>query len=162
AVGFAKSARRGYFLEKTVELGAVGIIFWQARRSQGKVPDDAKGSWFDQAVAAAKQCGAARLPAILSAPGGAAEIAAMGREYDRRYVLWEAADAVDGLKVRDMAAPGRVLAVIGPEGGLEEDEVVLLRDAGFRAATLGHRVLRWETAALAVLSLSLLDPTEKE
>ncbi len=162
AVGFAKSARRGYFLEKAVELGARGIIFWQARRSQGTVPDDAKESWFDQAVAAAKQCGAARLPAILSAPGGAAEVAALGREYDRRYVLWEAADAGDGLKVRDMAAPGRVLAVIGPEGGLAEDEVRAFRDEGFRAVSLGRRVLRWETAALAVLSLSLLDPTEKE
>lgn len=162
AVGFAKSARRGYFLEKAVELGALGIIFWQARRSQGKVPDDAKESWLDQAVAAAKQCGAARLPTILSAPGGAAEVVAMGREYDRRYVLWEDAEAGDGLKVRDMAAPGRVLVAIGPEGGLDDDEVRIFCDAGFRAASLGHRVLRWETAALVVLSISLLDPTEKE
>ncbi len=162
AVGFAKSARRGYFLEKAVELGAVGIIFWQARRSQGKVPDAAKEGWLDQAVAAAKQCGAARLPAILSAPGGAVEVAAMGQEYDRRYVLWEATEAGSRLAARDMTAPGRVLAVIGPEGGLDDDEVRILCDAGFRAASLGHRVLRWETAALAVLALSLLAPTERK
>ncbi|NMC49934.1 MAG: 16S rRNA (uracil(1498)-N(3))-methyltransferase, partial [Desulfovibrio sp.] len=115
AVGFAKSARRGYFLEKAVELGACGIVFWQARRSQGKVPNDAKEGWLDQAVAAAKQCGAARLPTILSAPGGAAEVAAMGGNYDRRYVLWEDAEAGKRLATRDMTAPGRVLAVIGPE-----------------------------------------------
>ncbi|QLA16065.1 16S rRNA (uracil(1498)-N(3))-methyltransferase [Desulfolutivibrio sulfoxidireducens] len=160
AIGFAKSARRGYFLEKAVELGARGIIFWQARRSQGKVPAEAKEAWFDQAVAAAKQCGAARLPAILAAPGGAAEVAAMGREYDRRYVLWEAAEAEKRLTAKDMTAPGRVLAVVGPEGGLDDDEVRIFRDGGFHAVSLGNRVLRWETAALAVLSVSLLGPGE--
>ncbi len=162
AVGFAKSARRGYFLEKAVELGAVGIIFWQARRSQGKVPDAAKEGWLDQAVAAAKQCGAARLPAILSAPGGAAEVAAMGREYDRRYVLWEDPEAGSRLTERDMTAPGRVLAVIGPEGGLDDDEVRILCDAGFRAASLGHRVLRWETGGQWRIGAFPAAPTERK
>lgn len=158
AVGFAKSARRGAFLEKAVELGAAGIVFWQAARSQGAMPGAAKDSWRDQMLAAAKQCGAARLPGIRCVPGGAAGVAALGPDFDRRFVLWEDADADARLEAGDMADPGRVLAVIGPEGGLTGAEAALFRESGFCAKSLGRRILRFETAALAVLSLSLLRP----
>jgi len=158
AVGFAKSARRGATLEKAVELGAAGIVFWQAARSQGVMPEAVKQTWRDQMIAAAKQCGAARLPGIRCISGGAAGVAAMGPDFDRRFVLWEEADANARFEAGDMADPGRVLAVIGPEGGLAGDEVRTFLDAGFGLASLGRRVLRVETAALAVLSLSLLRP----
>jgi len=158
AVGFAKSARRGAFLEKAVELGAAGIVFWQAAHSQGVMPHTVKDSWRDQMLAAAKQCGAARLPGIRCVPGGAAGVAALGPDFDRRFVLWEDADAHALPTVGDMADPGRVLAVIGPEGGLTGAEADLFRESGFCAKSLGRRILRFETAALAVLSLSLLRP----
>ena len=51
AVGWGKEARRGWILEKSVELEAEGLWFWQARRSQFPVPQDAKETWHASLVA---------------------------------------------------------------------------------------------------------------
>ncbi len=156
AAGFSRSARRDFFLEKAVELGAAGIVFWQAARSQGRMPDAPKEAWAAALVAAAKQCGAARLPELAVVAGGAAGLAAAWRDPDaRRYLLWEEADSSGRLCVADVAAPGRALFVLGPEGGLTEAEAALFIAAGFLPASLGERILRWETAGLAVLALRL-------
>jgi 16S rRNA (uracil1498-N3)-methyltransferase len=156
AAGFSRSARRDYFLEKAVELGAAGIVFWQAQRSQGRMPDAVKDAWTATLVNAAKQCGAAHLPAIAMVPGGAATLAADGAtRFPRRYLLWEAPGLSRRLTTADVAAPGDALFVLGPEGGLTEDEVDTFRLAGFTPVSLGDRVLRWETAGLAVLALTL-------
>ena len=51
-------------------------------------------------------------------------------------------------------APGSTLAVfIGPEGGFEEDEIELARSMGMHTITLGKRILRTETAGMALLSM---------
>ena len=156
AAGFSRSARRDFFLEKAVELGAAGILFWQAARSQGRMPDAPKDAWTAGLVAAAKQCGAARLPGLEVAPGGAAGLIAVCRDrFTRRYLLWEDASCRRRLSVDDVAAPGEALFVLGPEGGLTDAEATLFIDAGYVPVSLGSRVLRWETAALAVLALGL-------
>lgn len=155
AAGFSRSARRDFFLEKAVELGAAGVLFWQAAHSQGRMPETPKDSWTDTLVAAAKQCGAARLPALAVVPGGAQGLSLVLRErFDRRYLLWEAPDAATRLSPQDLTAPGDVVCVLGPEGGLTEVEVDCFRAAGCLPVSLGSRVLRWETAGLAVLALA--------
>jgi 16S rRNA (uracil1498-N3)-methyltransferase len=157
AAGFSRSARRDLFLEKSVELGAAGLFFWQAERTQGRMPEVVKDSWTTTLVAAAKQCGAARLPGLELIPGGAARlIAATSDRFDRRYLLWEAPNTPRRLAPTDLTAPGDVLCVLGPEGGLTEGEVDAFTAAGFEAVSLGRRVLRWETAGLAVLALALI------
>jgi 16S rRNA (uracil1498-N3)-methyltransferase len=157
AAGFSRSARRDLFLEKSVELGAAGLFFWQAERTQGRMPEVVKDSWTTTLVAAAKQCGAARLPGLELIPGGAARlIAATSDRFDRRYLLWEAPNTPRRLAPPDLTAPGDVLCVLGPEGGLTEGEVDAFTAAGFEAVSLGRRVLRWETAGLAVLALALI------
>jgi 16S rRNA (uracil1498-N3)-methyltransferase len=157
AAGFSRSVRRDLFLEKAVELGAAGIVFWQAERTQGRMPEAVKDGWTATLVAAAKQCGAARLPGLDLAPGGAAGlIAATGTRFDRRYLLWEDPDAPRRLTPADLTAPGDVLCVLGPEGGLTDKECNAFTAAGFEAVSLGRRVLRWETAGLAVLALALI------
>jgi 16S rRNA (uracil1498-N3)-methyltransferase len=155
AAGFSRSARRDFFLEKAVELGAAGIIFWQAARTQGRMPDAPKDAWTATCVAAAKQCGAARLPALSTVPGGAPGLVrSLGSRFDRCYLLWEAPDASRRLVPDDLAGPGDVLCVLGPEGGLADEEVRSFLEAGLIAVSLGRRVLRWETAGLAVLALA--------
>lgn len=156
AAGFSRSARRDFFLEKSVELGATGIVFWQATHSQGHMPDAPKDAWKATLVAAAKQCGAARLPELAVVPGGAVALAASGQaRFQNRYLLWEAPHLSRRLTVDDVAAPGDALFVLGPEGGLTEAEAQLFVAAGFAPVSLGDRVLRWETAGLAVLALAL-------
>jgi len=162
AAGFSRSARRDMFLEKAVELGAAGVFFWQAARTQGRMPEAPKEAWTAACISAAKQCGAARLPDIGVVAGGAAGLASLADRFDRRYLLWEAPDAPRRLRPEDVTAPGDALFALGPEGGLADDEVACLREAGFVPVSLGHRVLRWETAGLAVLALGLaLAPPEK-
>jgi 16S rRNA (uracil1498-N3)-methyltransferase len=56
--------------------------------------------------------------------------------------------------VREALDPEKPMALaVGPEGGLAEEEVALLRERGFTPVTLGRRILRAETAALALLAL---------
>lgn len=153
AVGFSKSARRGWLLEKAVELRAAEVWFWQAARSQGKVPHAPKERWTTDLVAGAKQCGNPLLPRLAVHPGLDAVIAA-GRDYPRKYLLWEDQDAPAVLPPADVLDAGEdVLCVLGPEGGFAPAEVDALRAAGYAPVSLGPSVLRVETAALAALTL---------
>ncbi|MBO6002344.1 MAG: RsmE family RNA methyltransferase, partial [Mailhella sp.] len=56
AIGWGKEVRRGWLLEKSVELGAHGVWFWRAERSQHPLPRTISPSWTSSLVAGAKQC----------------------------------------------------------------------------------------------------------
>lgn len=58
------------------------------------------------------------------------------------------------LQTEHLKTDGNTLFVMGPEGGLTQDEVERLNQAGFTSLSLGKRVLRWETAALLCLGLN--------
>ncbi|MGE4552316.1 MAG: 16S rRNA (uracil(1498)-N(3))-methyltransferase [Desulfovibrionaceae bacterium] len=156
ALGWNKSSRRDWLLEKAVELEAGGLVFWQAARSQGRVPDDAKEAWTVKLAQAAKQCGNPWLPEIEVLPGGVDALIAFAARAARCYVLWEgaAADETSPLLHPEDLVPGPCLLVIGPEGGLETGEVARLTAAGMLPVSLGRSVLRWETAALHALGLA--------
>jgi 16S rRNA (uracil1498-N3)-methyltransferase len=157
AVGWVKSKRRSWLLEKAVELGAWEIIFWQGVHSQGRVPDEPKDTWRDKLAEAVKQCGNPWRPRLAVMPGGAAELAEKGAPGVRRYLLWEAQDRDERpglIDPHEAGAPGETLFVVGPEGGFAPEEVRTLADAGFSPVSLGRRVLRYETAALACLALA--------
>lgn len=154
ALGWNKSARRGWLMEKAVELGASGIMFWRSARSQGSMPDEPKDTWLAQLVAGAKQCGNPWLPSVEMVQGGAAGLIERCRDFSGRFLPWESPDVKQGLANRDLTAPGSRVFVLGPEGGLTDEEASLFTRDGFRAVTLGPRPLRWETAALLCLGLS--------
>jgi 16S rRNA (uracil1498-N3)-methyltransferase len=153
AVGWSKGLRRGFLLEKAVELGAAAVWFWQAARSQGETPEAGKEGWERQLAAAAKQCGAIHLPEIRTFSGPSAVIrAAEGAA--SRVLCWEKEDTrlIDpDLLVNEQGC----VAVLGPEGGLEEHEAEAFNAAGFLPVSLGPNILRFETAATFVLSLHL-------
>lgn len=157
AVGWTRASRRGWLMEKSVEFEAEGIAFWQARRSQGKMPEEPKDSWTERAIQAAKQCFNPWLPE-LSIVGGLDGLVEYSSRFDRKFLLWESGDNTPLLSPALLASVlqtgGRVLAVIGPEGGIEDEEARALIEAGFVAVTLGRRILRLETAALHCLSLA--------
>lgn len=152
ALGWGKSGRRDWILEKCVELGGSGLVFWQAARSQGRIPPEPKDSWRERMVQAAKQCGAARLPSI-SVLSGLSSLLEMAARFDTKLLLWEGGASLP-LLTPTMLASGKTLAVIGPEGGLEEFEAEQCSKAGFTPVTLGDSILRWETAAMHCLSLA--------
>ena len=153
AVGWSKGLRRGFLLEKAVELGASAVWFWQAARSQGEVPEDGKEGWERQLIAAAKQCGTAWLPEIRTFAGPADTVLA-AEGMGSKVLCWEREDSrlvdPDALANRQGC-----VAVLGPEGGLEEREARVFMEHGFTPVGLGPRILRFETAAAFVLSLHL-------
>lgn len=150
ALGWNKSSRRDWLLEKAVELQAGGLAFWRAERSQGEPPGMPKDSWRDKLVQAAKQCGALWLPELSVLPDGLDGLLRFAQGFERCYLLWESGQAGTVLRPGELVQ-GRVLAVLGPEGGLTEDEAGRLVRAGFQARSLGRSILRWETAALLCL-----------
>ena len=154
ALGFGKGLRRGWLLEKAVELEAGGVWFWQADRSQGKVPEEGKGTWFSQMTAGAKQSNNPWLPELRTLPGGVDELIAARSAFDRAYIVWEGDTKGSVITMRDIAPNGSCLFVLGPEGGFTDREVTGLINGGFAAVSLGKRILRWETAALLCLGLA--------
>lgn len=151
AAAWTKGGRRGFTIEKAVELGVQGIWFWQARFSQGGIPEDGPAVWLRQAVAAAKQCMSPWLPQLRAFSSLAALLAAAGAT-PRRIVLWEKAPASAGISLAELTAP--CVVAVGPEGGLTEEEMTAFTQHGWQPRSLGGRILRAETAGLYVAALA--------
>ncbi len=153
AIGFSKAIRRSWILEKAVELGAAGLWFWQAKRTQGRIPDEVKDSWQGALVAAAKQCGATYLPEIKTFAHGLPGVVEAAAGMDT-IVLWEAQDRpATLLSLAQLTSPAPCCCLLGPEGGFSPEEVDWFLEQGVPTASLGPSILRWETAALTLLSL---------
>ena len=155
ALAVSKAVRRGFFLEKAVELGAHAIWIWQAERSQNRlVPSPAsEQSWRSQMIAGAKQCKNPWLPELRLLPEGIGEVVKLASAADRRILLWEMQENVPLLSAETAGKEGLSVYVVGPEGGFSQGELAALDAAGFVPASLGKRVLRCETAAALCLGL---------
>lgn len=152
ALAWSKSKRRKQFLEKAVELGARRIYFWKSTFGEGHVPDVVKPSWIDALIQAAKQCQAVHLPELHTVPDGLKGALAIAGTHERCYLAWEAQEGQTPLSPYHLA-DGDSLVVIGPEGGLSEEEANAFMESGFTPVSLGGAILRWETAATYCLSL---------
>ncbi|SCM70217.1 16S rRNA (uracil(1498)-N(3))-methyltransferase [Desulfovibrio sp. 86] len=153
ALAYSKAVRRGFFMEKAVELGAAGIWLWQGDHSQGKLSAAAQEACQGQLVAGAKQCGNPWLPEVCVLGGGVDDLVRQAAEADYRILPWEAQDAVPMLSPTMAGQRGLTVYVIGPEGGFSQRELALLTKSGFCAVSLGTRVLRCETAATLCLGI---------
>lgn len=153
APGWNRATRRGWFLEKAVELGAWGIIFWQSAFSQGKTPTQPKETWENQCIAAAKQCGNPWLPQLITYPQGLGQLLGATGHFQSRIFLWEDPSCPRILSPADIACEGDMLVVLGPEGGFSDEEAAVLQQTPCAPFSLGNRILRWETAALLCLGV---------
>lgn len=154
AQAIPKGQKMDLIVEKATELGAAAIIPLRSDRVTGERTGEHKVErWQRIAKTAAQQSGRTVVPIIAPIADWDALLATFG-EYDRVYVPWELADVRPLREVFDADAPrvASTLFVIGPEGGFSADEVERAVAAGARAISLGARILRTETVALAVLS----------
>lgn len=144
APALLKGPKMDLVVEKATELGVQRLAPVVTARVVGLGAH--RERWQRIAVAAAKQSGRTRVPEI-DAPAPLAVLVAAPWP-GLRLVPWEAETAVrlDALPAQATA----VVALVGPEGGLAADEVALARAHGFVALTLGPRILRAETAAIAI------------
>ena len=150
--GITANERMDWLVEKATELGVASITPLVAERSvlklKGERADKKLAHWQGVAVAAAEQCGRNRVPTVHAAVTLKAWLA--GAEPGQRWVL-SLSEGTQALSTMTGSAPVTVLS--GPEGGLSASEEASALAAGFTPITLGPRVLRAETARLAVLAI---------
>jgi len=145
-------------IQKTSELGVDRILPFVSERTIVK-PD--KGAfvnklrhWREIALSATKQSGRLKPPEI-GPISTFSELMDLWRgEEIMKIVLWED-ESVENLKspLRATRSPRKAVGVIGPEGGFSNEEIEKAREAGFVSASLGHRILRSETAAVTLVAL---------
>ena len=150
----AKGDRMDWLLQKTTELGVAEI--WPVITSRVVVRLDAAAAMAKQArwqkivQEAARQCGRADVPVVAEPRALGAALAAL--ETSRRFVLWEGEKGQPLLNSL-LPSESNVTLLVGPEGGLSEQEVLQATGAQFVPVTLGPRILRTETAAMVAVAL---------
>ena len=156
--GLPKADKMELIIQKTVELGISGIIPVDMKRCVVKL-DEKKSQkklarWQQIAESAAKQSKRMLIPEIHPVVS-MKEAAAFAGRLDVMLLPYEMAGGME--KTREIIRqirPGQSIGIfIGPEGGFEESEVALLEEAGAKVITLGKRILRTETAGMALLSV---------
>ena len=155
--GLPKADKMELIIQKAVELGVYEIIPVAAARAVVKL-DEKKAQnkiarWQGIAEAAAKQSKRGLIPEIKPVMT-MKEAIAYSHSSKVRIIPYELAKSMEQTKrIMENLKPGEDIAVfIGPEGGFEESEIALAREAGIVPITLGKRILRTETAGLTVLS----------
>jgi len=175
-VGLARGEKMDLVVQKATELGVSAVAPFEAERSvvrllgeRGRGAERAR-RWRRIAEEASRQCGRADVPEIAEPTtlDGALSAIPGGFAITVFHPVGPSGRPGEPARAPARAAPGHAL-VIGPEGGLTDDELAHCLRAGARAASMGPRVLRAETAAIVAVALvqvahgdmagAFLDPT---
>lgn len=166
--GLPKGDKMDLIVQKSTELGVAAIIPVETKRAVVKL-DEGKARqrverWQRIGLEAAKQCRRSKVPELALPTSWLLALEAVPREAIA-LVPWEGEEAISLKQVlrerqvlweRDATAkPQEVWVFIGPEGGLDPEEIEAARAKGITPVTLGPRILRTETAGLAVLTMVL-------
>jgi 16S rRNA (uracil1498-N3)-methyltransferase len=151
-----KGDRGELAVEVLTEVGAAEIVPWAAARCvavwKGERVAKSLARWRATAREAAKQARRSWFPDVLEM-ATTRDVVDFVAGADLVVVLHE--EAAESLASLDVPESGRVVVVVGPEGGLTDDEVSALADAGAHAVRLGPEVLRTSTAGLAAVAALL-------
>lgn len=163
--GLPKADKMELIIQKSIELGVNSIIPVAMKRCVVKIDskDESKkiARWQKIAESAAKQSGRSTIPEIKNIVN-IEKIIQLIKEYDCVIVAYENEKnntiKRELLEIKEKVYDKvKIAVVIGPEGGLEEKDVELLKHNGAKIVTLGHRILRTETVALNVLSVIMYE-----
>lgn len=146
--GVSSGDRMDYTVQKAVELGVAsiqplltkrGVVRLEGTRAQARV-----GHWQRIVIATCEQCGRNRIPEVLPL----LDFYEYKPKGDEARLLLSA----QGKSIREFQVAAAATIAAGPEAGFAPEEHAALERAGFVKASLGPRVLRTETAALAALA----------
>lgn len=157
ALGMPANERMDWLVEKATELGAAAIEPLHCERSvlrlTGERAEKKRAHWQAVATAAAEQCGRARVPTVAPVSSLADRLQATSTD-ELRLLLSLGGASTPALSHLQAALQARrpLRLLSGPEGGLSPLEDAAARAAGWLPVTLGPRVLRAETAPLALLA----------
>jgi 16S rRNA (uracil1498-N3)-methyltransferase len=161
-VALLKGEKFDLVVQKATELGVARIMPVETARADVKLSRGAREAdsskrierWRRIALEAAKQSGRARVPAI-EEPKSLTDVLAGGTEAASRRLIFSERS---GRRLVETFTewsekPSHVVALVGPEGGWEDEEIEEARGAGWQVVTLGGRVMRAETAGVVVAAL---------
>lgn len=156
--GIPKSDKMEYIIQKSVELGVNRIFPVNMKNCIAKIKDEDKKNnrWQKISEAAAKQCKRNIIPSIERSVNMDFLYENI-KKYDLVIVAYENEEnktIKDVLKNKDVK---KIAIIVGPEGGLSEEEVLNLINNGAKIASLGKRILRTETAPMAILSMIIYE-----
>ena len=163
--GLPKADKMELVIQKSVELGVYDITPLQMKRCVVKLNEKDKlkkiQRWQKISEVAAKQCGRNIIPKINNIVN-VKEVCNLCNEYDIVLIAYEnekentLKKELKNLKKLDKEEI-KVAVIIGPEGGIEPEEIEMFEENGAKIITLGNRILRTETVALSVLSIIMYE-----
>ena len=152
AQGISKGERMDYAVQKAVELGVARIVPVFTDRSVVRLSEDRLGRklehWRAVVISACEQCGRNRVPSVARAIH-VADWLGQAKEDGVRLVLDHRAERGFGSLE---GVPAAATLLVGPEGGLSDGELDAAIAAGYLPLSMGPRILRTETAAVAALA----------
>ena len=159
--GIPKKDKMELIIQKAVELGAHEIVPVMMKRCVVKLSDERKQQkkqerWQSIAEAAAKQCDRGIIP-VVHEPVTIEKAFDMAKSLEYNMIPYELQEGIDQSReiVAHACTKKTVGIFIGPEGGFEEKEVEQAVACGVEPITLGKRILRTETAGMALLSIMM-------
>jgi 16S rRNA (uracil1498-N3)-methyltransferase len=143
-------------LRQSVELGVGSVSALHSEYSVVRISEsEHEGKlvrWEKIARSAAKQCRRSQIPPLAPGIQSVAQFCQDAHQYEVKLILWE-----NEMKtLRDLRLPDKPASVaflVGPEGGLSEEEVAVAQRYNFQPASLGSRILRAETVPLVFLTI---------
>lgn len=147
----SRGERMDWAIQKATELGVTEITPLFSERCEVRLNDERMQKrlehWQQVAISACEQCGRSQVP-VINLPMPLADWQQQVNA-ELKLVLHPQAASLDS-----HMPPASLALLIGPEGGLSDNEVAAAQNAGFQAACFGPRVLRTETAPIVALSLA--------
>lgn len=156
--GYPKGDKLETIIQKAVELGAFEIVPVMMKRSIVKLDSkkaDKKVERFNSiALSAAKQAKRGIIPAVKPVMT-MKEAVSYAKNMDCILLPYENAEGMEESKavLKEAKSKQQIAVFIGPEGGFEPSEIEMVEAIGGKTITLGHRILRTETAGMTILSL---------
>ncbi len=159
AQALARGEKMDWILQKATELGVTAIQPLQTERTEVRLSEERgerrMAHWRGVVVGACEQCGRADVPSLaapLALTDWLAQVVRIPKPaHELRVFLDPDASARIG---SESAAPASLVLSVGPEGGFSDRELAAFAQAGFAGWCLGPRVLRTETAGMAMLAIA--------
>lgn len=148
--GYLKGDKTELVVQKATELGVGEIAVFCSRNSSAYVGENKLERLNRVAREAAKQCGRSVAPPVAYYPDLASALDA-GARADRKLFFCEFAERSEGSFA---GIEGSLSLVVGSEGGFTPEEYDLAREKGYLGMSLGRRILRAETAAIAAMAVA--------
>ncbi|MGI6777456.1 MAG: 16S rRNA (uracil(1498)-N(3))-methyltransferase [Acetivibrionales bacterium] len=159
--GIPKSDKMDFIIQKSVELGVSRVVPVVTERTvirlhSGKDTEKKVNRWRRICLEAAKQCNRGIIPDI-EFPISFEQALEFSKESDLKIIPYEKQKECCLSDIIKNGSAGTVSLFIGPEGGFSEDEIEKAGLYNVKPVTLGPRILRTETASIAVMSILMYE-----